>query len=376
MSGSADTSTSSADRTTARRGLVIFFVLVVVFEALLVVVLVRTGVLLWIFALMWSVALSLVVARLTLREGFTDVSFRLGGRRSLRYAIGGLIFPVVVGLVAFGIAWTTGLATLVSPLGSVAQNVLATTTVGTAVGVLSAAGEEIGWRGYLLIRLIDADVPHPVLISGLLWGLWHVPLIVTGIVFGNHPYRVLAVAVFLVSATAAAFVLARFRLEPGSVWPCIVLHAAYNSVIQGAFSPATAGRNAPIWVGEETGILVAAALVVGALILCRGAVDLPDARRTWLSRRPRPFLRWGDTGITGVLVGAKPAPGRVAEVLVTGERPVLDLPDHHRRHPVHRPTVGRTTRPAPSPGELGEETASQGAAADAATPGGGGGPPR
>ena len=41
----------------------------------------------------------------------------------------------------------------------------------------------------------------------------------------------------MVSATAAACVLARARLETGSIWPCVVLHAAYNSVIQSAFWP-------------------------------------------------------------------------------------------------------------------------------------------
>ncbi len=74
----------------------------------------------------------------------------------------------------------------------------------------------------------------------------------------------------MVSATAAACVLARARLETGSIWPCIVLHAAYDSVIQGAFWPAAPGTEAYIWVGIETGILVAVVLVLLALALCRG----------------------------------------------------------------------------------------------------------
>jgi uncharacterized protein len=139
--------------------------------------------------------------------------------------------------------------------------------VGSAV---SAAGEEIGWRGYMLTRLIDAGVPAPVIVSGLIWGLWHAPLIAAGIIYGAHPSTALAVVVFMVSATSAGVVIARFRLETGSIWPPIAFHAAYNSVIQTAFTPATAGRDAPLWVGEEAGILVAVALVVAAVLFSLG----------------------------------------------------------------------------------------------------------
>lgn len=41
--------------------------------------------------------------------------------------------------------------------------------------------EEIGWRGYMLTRLIDAGVLRPVLASALIWGLWHVPLVLAGV---------------------------------------------------------------------------------------------------------------------------------------------------------------------------------------------------
>ena len=110
-----------------------------------------------------------------------------------------------------------------APPGGFWKGLLVASTIGTAVGVLTAAGEEIGWRGYMVIRLIDAGVRRPVLVSGVIWGLWHVPLIVTGVIYAEHPSRLVAILVFMVSATAAACVLARARLETGSIWPCIVL---------------------------------------------------------------------------------------------------------------------------------------------------------
>ena len=68
-----------------------------------------SGSLSWVLALMWTPAAASVVARLWLNEGFGDVSFRLGGRRGWK-AIGvALVFPIILGLVAYGIAWATGL---------------------------------------------------------------------------------------------------------------------------------------------------------------------------------------------------------------------------------------------------------------------------
>jgi len=229
-----------------------------------------TGQVLWIFALMWSVAAASVICRVVVKEGFRDVSFRFGGRRSLVYVVAGVVLPIIIGFVAYGTAWATGLATFVGPAGTFLTALLVAATVGTVGGAVSAAGEEIGWRGYMLTRLIDAGVPGPVIVSGLIWGLWHVPLIVTGIIYSASPSTALAVVVFMVSATSAGVVIARFRLETGSIWPPIAFHAAYNSVIQTAFTPATAGPDAPLWVGEEAGILVAVTLLAAAVLFSLG----------------------------------------------------------------------------------------------------------
>jgi hypothetical protein len=134
---------------------------------------------------MWSPAAASVVARLALREGFADVSFRFGGRRTWKYLVLAPIFPIVIGLIAYAIAWTTGLARFgPQPLGLVAPLVgdsaspvtifvvtlALAATIGTLFVAPYAAGEEIGWRGYMLTRLIDAGVHRPILVSGVIWG--------------------------------------------------------------------------------------------------------------------------------------------------------------------------------------------------------------
>jgi membrane protease YdiL (CAAX protease family) len=269
-------------RLRARRGLIIYFAVLVplsaVFEAFII-----KGSSSWVWALMWTPAAASVVARLVLREGFGDVSFRVRGRRGWK-AIGlALIFPIVLGIIAYGIAWMTGLvqfgprpislAARYVPGGTSAAvvfliNVAVAATIVTIYSARTAAGEEIGWRGYMLTRLVDAGVPKPILTSGVIWGVWHVPLILGGVYLVGPP-PLLAALLWMVTATAFSFVFARVRLETGSVWPAITLHSAWNAIIQAGFDPASHGANAELWIGES-GILVALTMIVAAVVFSRG----------------------------------------------------------------------------------------------------------
>ncbi len=64
-------------RLQARRGLAIYFAVLVPLSAMLEALMILDN-LLWFWALMWTPAAASVIARVVLREGFADVSFRLG----------------------------------------------------------------------------------------------------------------------------------------------------------------------------------------------------------------------------------------------------------------------------------------------------------
>jgi membrane protease YdiL (CAAX protease family) len=217
-----------------------------------------------------------------------------------------LVFPIIIGLVAYGIAWATGLARFdpepsaglfarlasevtSSPAMMFVIMLILTTFVWVFPSAFFAAGEEIGWRGYMLTRLIDAGVPRPVLVSGLIWGLWHIPLVLAGVyVAGENRY--VSAVLLMVSVTSFGFVIARMRLETGSIWPAIALHGAWNSTIQTAFDPATtsSGAGVTLWVGEA-GILTALALVVAAIIFSRGRWTIrraPEAQQGEVAPSP------------------------------------------------------------------------------------------
>lgn len=276
----SDLAPTRADR--ARNGLLVFFALVALGSGIFQGLLLRSGKPIGespglVYGLMWTPGVASIVARLVLREGFKDVSFRIGGAAGWK-AIGfGWLLPPVFGSVVYGLAWATGLASFhvpaladvgLSALGQPARLVALlgiSLTLVSVLSLLSAAGEEIGWRGYLLTRLIEAEVPRPVLVSSLVWALWHVPLVLGGL-YAAGPNRFLSAAIFVVTVVGIGFTMAFLRLSTGSVWPAIVLHGVWNAVIQGTFDVST--REPSIWVGEA-GILVAAASVAVAWALVR-----------------------------------------------------------------------------------------------------------
>lgn len=225
--------------------------------------------------LMFSPGLASIITRLMRREGFADVSFRLRGPRMGRAYLLAFALPLVIGGAAYGFAYLLGLAKFDpppfpfaagSPLAQFGLNV-----VFSAILIIlllpSTGGEEIGWRGYLLPRMIQARIPQPVLLTSLIWGAWHLPVLFAGI-YGVGPSPLLSAVGLMVATLALGSILAWIRLGTGSVWPCIAAHAAWNAIINGAFTPATQNATENLWIGE-TGILVVVTLVIAALLLRR-----------------------------------------------------------------------------------------------------------
>jgi membrane protease YdiL (CAAX protease family) len=275
----------------ARQGLAIYFSVLVVTSGIFEWLIVRGGDSMLnqptlVLALMWMPAFSSAVARLALREGIRDVSFRFGGKVGLRSIGFAVLMPLIVGTVAYGIAWATGLVgfsaitaspeelamgpaaarlAALEPLSRFLASVALGATIFTVYGCLWAAGEEIGWRGYMLTRLIAAGVPQPLFVSGLIWAVWHLPLILSG-TYATGPFPLLSAGLFIFTVMGNALVGGVLRLRSGSVWPAVVLHAAWNSLIQNPFDRSSVGPGATLWVGESGVLVAAVSSIVGVIV--------------------------------------------------------------------------------------------------------------
>ncbi len=100
--------------------------------------------------------------------------------------------------------------------------------LGPFLGMLVAFGEEYGWRGYLQGELIKLGKVRGILLVGVIWGLWHAPVIMMG---HNYPgYPLLGVLVMTLYTIALAFFLGFAVLVSGSVWLAAYLHALNNAL--------------------------------------------------------------------------------------------------------------------------------------------------
>lgn len=265
--------TPTRSRAEARRGLVRYLTVLVVLSVMLEIAIIRQGGLTnptagaLVLVLMYVPAVASVVARLVGREGFDDVSFGWGGRTGTFAALAAWLLPLAVAIPAYGLAWGTGLVGFAAPsegtFSGIADPVARLValipiglTVGTVVSCLAAFGEEVGWRGYLIPRLVEAEIPRPYLTSALIWCAWHVPLILWGgYAAGTSP--VISALMFTLCITPVGLLYAKWRMTSGSVWPCVIAHGAWNIIIQSVFDPFATGANAATWVGESGMLTVA-----------------------------------------------------------------------------------------------------------------------
>ncbi len=96
------------------------------------------------------------------------------------------------------------------------------------VNVLFGLGEELGWRGYLLPRLLPLGQWKAILISGVIWGLWHAPVIVQG---HNYPgYPLSGILMMIALTTLLGTIFAWLYLKTLSPWAPALGHGAFNAV--------------------------------------------------------------------------------------------------------------------------------------------------
>lgn len=259
----------------AQRGLTIFFTLLLIL-AIPAYWLRIAGV--TPLAILFPPAIASIITRLILKEGFRDVSFSFRGHNLRKAYLVAYLFPMVVALIAYGFTWVSGLTDFdfsqihsssriplpANPYSAFLIWVILSWTVVVAVFMILVAGEEIGWRGYMLTRLIDSGVPNPLLIHGLIWTAYHIPLIAGGAYSAaSGSSVVLTIVMFTIIATSFSYLLAWLRLDTGIIWPSFVAHATWNALTQNAFNPVTQGDNSMLWIGES-GIIIA---VVGISLL-------------------------------------------------------------------------------------------------------------
>ena len=236
------------------------------------------GTLIWIMTPILTGAV-LALSDPSLRRSYA-ASWLPGRLRAYGVALG--IFPLSF-VVAIAVGWAAG---VLSPAGlgafggAVAAGVLGT--------VLKNVAEEGAWRGYLAPALIGRKLSDPWvwLISGMIWGLWHIPYYVwfldeslTRSVYDVPPLVYALMTVPLMICWAPLFT--ELRIISGSFWPGLIAHSIANL----SNTPLTLG-GLPIKPGWELLVSPMIGIIPNAIVLTAG-LGLWARRTGRLRRRPR-----------------------------------------------------------------------------------------
>lgn len=115
--------------------------------------------------------------------------------------------------------------------GSIASNV-GKRIIMSLLFALVAIGEESGFRGYMMPKLMKLfGTGKAVIVGGIVWGLWHLPLICMGQNFGTEypgfPY--LGIFLMTIICICSGSLLTFVTIKSKSIWPAAVMHAVNNS---------------------------------------------------------------------------------------------------------------------------------------------------
>lgn len=239
--------------------------------------------------LMLSVGLAAIVTCLVRRRDLASLGWSWGAWRYqwLSYAL-----PLGMITTAYLLIWSSGSgdwydANFVlqkkqdyhldswSNAAVIAFHFVVTASLSFLLLLPSVLGEELGWRGFLVPELSKwMRFTGVALVSGLLWAVWHWPMIFMGI-YGNEGtplyFQLLAFTLFI---TANGFILAYLRLKSNSVWTAVIFHMSSNVFMQKFFTPMTAGTARSAWYVDEFGAVPAlVTLLVAAYFWRRGSKE-------------------------------------------------------------------------------------------------------
>ncbi len=234
----------------------------------------------FVLGLMWSPGIAGIITQFFFEHTLRGLGWKPGKFKYLAIA---WLLPLVYSLVVYGITWLTGLGGFPDPemmryiegrwgglTSSPALQILLTLAFTALLGLLglaSALGEEIGWRGLLVPELFKVtSFTKTALISGAVWTLWHLPLLFFADYNLPGAPRWYAGIMFAVMVSGISFAFAWLRLKSGSLWTAALLHAMHNVFIQSFFTPLTVQNKITPYIIDEFGVGLALMAVVVALV--------------------------------------------------------------------------------------------------------------
>ena len=134
---------------------------------------------------------------------------------------------------------------------------------GITVNALAAFGEELGWRGLLQKELAWMGFWRSSLLIGLIWGIWHAPLILQGHNYPQHPWA--GVGMMTAFCMLLSPVMSYIRLRAHSVIAAAVFHGTLNGTAGLALMALYGGNDLTVGLTGLAGFVVLGVVNLGLL---------------------------------------------------------------------------------------------------------------
>src|SRR4028118_1238571 len=173
---------------------------------------------------------TLIMLLVVTREGYSKEGWKVLGLHRLGLSVWWIAFglTLLITVAASAIVWATPLASFIMPEGGIVNAVINFLINVCVLALTFSLAEEIGIRGYLLPKLLALGRTRALALSGLVFAIWHMPLILLTPFFavGN---KLISLPLFVATVVAASFVYGYLRFYTGSVWPASLAHAVHNA---------------------------------------------------------------------------------------------------------------------------------------------------
>src|SRR5215203_149735 len=224
------------------------------------------------FWTLWSITptvAALIMLLVVTRDGYSREGWKSLGLHRLGLNVWWIAFgaTLLITVAASAVVWATPLASFIMPESGI-LNVVINFVMSFAIAALTfSLAEEIGIRGYLQPRLMSLGRTRALLVVGLVWATWHMPLyyfVAKLFPVGNVLFFL---PLFYGTIVAASFFFGYMRIYTGSIWPASIAHAVHNAAWESlaAFTVTSSPVLVNFYLVGDYGILIVIGVAIGAI---------------------------------------------------------------------------------------------------------------
>ncbi|MEF9984484.1 MAG: CPBP family intramembrane glutamic endopeptidase [Oscillospiraceae bacterium] len=238
---------------------------------------------------MFIPAICVVIVTLVTKNKFSNLYIKFNFKGNIKYYLLAWFLPsllILVGSLTYFLIFRdkfdanmTYMLNLFAQSGAelTKQQLLMNFFTQMAIGILfspilnaiTCFGEELGWRGFLLPKMLEKFKLLPtLLITGIIWGLWHAPMTMIGHNYGTEywgfPYvGIIAMCIFCI---VIGTILSYVTIKTKSCFPAVIIHGSLNGLVSAGLFFSSDGGNS--FIGPmPTGIIGGIGFIIAAIIM-------------------------------------------------------------------------------------------------------------